>query len=362
MGNINIHNYESFLIDFIEDQLKEELRAELLEFLDNHPDLKAELDSFEMINVPVDQNIIFKPKQELKQKNLALDYHDELLIGYVEETLTSKETQEVEELIANDITIAQNLKLYQLSKCKADPKILFQSKNQIKKYPFYLQTKFYYSVAVAATIALLIGIGSSLLNRDEIIPNEMPYANIIKPSMIKGTHSFITLNMSISELKINRIETTYIEINLNEIDRFIPDPLITLRSNIKQLQQFAFNYKVSIDQVYLLEKSEYYNPEYYEMIAQVQMNSNRVKLGQAIWKGLFGKLAFKKISNKTEQDKSSDGVMFWAITSIGVDHINTLTGSDLKLHRKVNDDGEFSGYSISNKEFESANVLENSPN
>lgn len=362
MGNINIHNYESFLIDFIEDQLTEDVRAELLSFLDNHPELKAELDSFEMINVPIDQNITYKTKQELKQKELSPDYHDELLIGYLEETLTSKEMQEVEELIANDTTIAKNLKLYRISKCKADPNIQFQSKNLIKRHPIYLQSRFYYSVAIAATIALLIGIGSSFLNNGEIISNEKPYANVIKPSMIKGIHSFIAINTSITQLTILKIKTTPIEINLTEIDRFIPDPLITLSSNIKELQNFAFNYKVSIDQIYLLEKSDFYNPEYYEMIAQVQLNSNRVKLGQAIWKGLFGKIAFKKTNSKAELDKSSDGVMFWAITSIGVDHINTLTGSDLKLRRKVNDDGEFTGYSISKKEFESANILKDSPN
>lgn len=363
MGNINIHNYESFLIDFIENQLTEDLRAELLEFLNKYPEIKAELKSFDMIHIPIDENIHFQSKNSLKQSILQKDNYEEKFIGYAEQILSPSEVSEVNTFIAENPSYEKELKLYKLSKCEADRSIRFTSKKQLKKYPFYFQTKFYYSVAIAAGIILLLGIGSVYLNNVQDPKHQNPYADLNKPQALIGTKEFIVLNVSVTQTQFAKLDRKTFEINLSEIDRFRPVPIKNLRTNIKQLQSFAFNYKVRIEQSYLLEKSEFYNPQYYEMLAQVQLSSNKLTVGQAIWKGLFGKIVLKKISSETksETDKSSDGVVFWALTSIGVDHINTLTGSDLKLHRKVNDDGEFSGYTISKKEYETLNTLEDKP-
>lgn len=363
MGNINIHNYESFIIDFIEGQLEGDLRAELLVFLDKHPEIKAEVESFEMIQIPVDENIQFASKDSLKQSAIHDQNYEDKFIEYSEQILSPSEVNDVEEFIANNPSFEKELKLFQLSKCEADKSIQFKSKKQLKKYPFYLQSKFYYSVALAASIALLIGLGIIFLNNRQVNSDGDPFANLNEPKVLSGSKSLLILSVTISQTQLAKIDSKPIEINLSEINRFRPDQISSIRTNIKQLQNFAFNYKARIDQTYLLEKSEFYNPQYYELVAQVQLESNRVKVSQAIWQGFFGKIGFKKTESQSNQDKdkSSDGVVFWALTSIGVDHINTLTGSDLKLHRKVNDEGEFSGYKISNKEYNTLNTLEDNP-
>ena len=55
MSNINRNNYEAFLLDYVEQNLTAELVAELMLFLEQNPDLKAEL---EVLGTGIDLNLI----------------------------------------------------------------------------------------------------------------------------------------------------------------------------------------------------------------------------------------------------------------------------------------------------------------
>ncbi len=66
--NININNYEEWMIDYVEGNLSAGQRREFFEFLSLHPALKSELELFESTKLQPDMNVVFAGKEALKQK------------------------------------------------------------------------------------------------------------------------------------------------------------------------------------------------------------------------------------------------------------------------------------------------------
>ena len=69
MINIDIHNYEEFVLDFMEDNLSSGLREQFIVFINEHPEIKEEMEglSFAVIE---NENVKIKEKQLLKKKRL----------------------------------------------------------------------------------------------------------------------------------------------------------------------------------------------------------------------------------------------------------------------------------------------------
>ncbi|MFN0276812.1 MAG: hypothetical protein ACKVPJ_13780, partial [Chitinophagales bacterium] len=66
--NININNYEELMIDYIEGNLSDEQEKQLLQFIKIHPELKAELEVFELTKLKPDMSIVFANKEMLKKQ------------------------------------------------------------------------------------------------------------------------------------------------------------------------------------------------------------------------------------------------------------------------------------------------------
>jgi len=65
---ITINNYEEWMIDYLEGNLSNVERKQLVEFLEFHPELKAELELFEQTKLQPDTTIVFVNKEALKKK------------------------------------------------------------------------------------------------------------------------------------------------------------------------------------------------------------------------------------------------------------------------------------------------------
>lgn len=65
---ITINNYEEWMIDYIEGNLSNDQRKQLAEFLEFHPELKAELELFEQTKLQPDSEVVFVNKELLRKK------------------------------------------------------------------------------------------------------------------------------------------------------------------------------------------------------------------------------------------------------------------------------------------------------
>ena len=161
---INTNNYEAFFLDYYENRLQPEQTAELLVFLEAHPELKEEFESFEMITLP-DEPVLFYSKNQLKKKELrptsnisSLNY-EQWLVAELENDLSATETDELKQFISNNPAVKLELNL--LKKTKLLPgNILFEDKRSLKRGGLLLifQHEIYKALAIAALLLLFIGI------------------------------------------------------------------------------------------------------------------------------------------------------------------------------------------------------------
>lgn len=164
MEKITTYNYEAFYLDYLEDNLSDKEKSMLFEFLNQHPDLKAELEFDGDIldySLPTDFKTNLKQieKESLKHcdvDEICLNNVDEFMIADIEGQLLSTKTQELEQFIKQH-HLGQTFNTYKATKLKPNLEVVYSNKKELKH-----QTKIIPLLiritAVAALLLLLINV------------------------------------------------------------------------------------------------------------------------------------------------------------------------------------------------------------
>lgn len=175
---ININNYEVYVIDFIDGMLNEIDTANLLIFLDQNPALKEE---FEMlINssnlIPLEHNS-FESSSLLKPTNINVNNYTEKLIAFIENDLSQIEKEVLLSEINRYPELKKEYELFLITKLTPDLKVLFNNKESLIKTPFRIIPLYTKISAIAASFIAVIIIfyfvnnfnsKNQLVNNDEI--------------------------------------------------------------------------------------------------------------------------------------------------------------------------------------------------
>lgn len=154
---INRKNYEQFAIDYIENNLNSEVLLEFEKFLQQNPDIKAEISELQNSFISEKQNIIYDEKFMLKKSPIdELNYIDYLIISDIEDTITQEEKQELNNHINNNSQFLDEYEIY--SKTILPKKdVIFENKSSLKKSNKAFLTTVV-SLAVAASLIIFYGI------------------------------------------------------------------------------------------------------------------------------------------------------------------------------------------------------------
>lgn len=153
---IGLHNYEAFFLDHIEGNLDAAQERELFAFLEEHPELKAELDSYDpdSYREVLEPESIFENKPSLKKK----EFTNEALITYIEGLSDAQSRKEIEALASENSAFNTELTLYKSTILSAE-EIRCPAKSKLKRggVIIYLQSNPAF-LRVAAAILLLVGL------------------------------------------------------------------------------------------------------------------------------------------------------------------------------------------------------------
>ena len=212
--NINKHNYEAYFLDYHEKNLSPIQVAELMLFLNEHPDLKEEFENFQSISFaePID-SISYDEKSELKKNNSALHAgnFEEAAIGLVEGVLSPAGEKELHMFVTKNPKYHTELQLYRKTKLVIDASVIYENKEELKKRK---DRAFVWYYLAAATIAFLIA-GYFLFNsgdggamKQEVATNQQIPTNTnrlpsIKNSIPTNTSSKSLNSSTSSATKIN---------------------------------------------------------------------------------------------------------------------------------------------------------------
>lgn len=109
MGKINIHNYEAFLIDYLDGNLNEDVVAELRAFILANPQLEIDLEDEELPFFTKEESSI-DFKNNLKKTEVFIE--DEELIDYLENNLSEADKKTFEIKLLRDKELALKLQAY----------------------------------------------------------------------------------------------------------------------------------------------------------------------------------------------------------------------------------------------------------
>jgi hypothetical protein len=126
---INIHNYEAFLLDYVEGNLSEADIAELMLFLEANPALEVDLDGIQDITVTPDEILPRTGQFDFlkKPETIDLNQFDELAVKVLEGDATQIEVEQLNELVVSIPSFEKTWKAFQLTKLQA-PAITIENK------------------------------------------------------------------------------------------------------------------------------------------------------------------------------------------------------------------------------------------
>ncbi|MGE5393242.1 MAG: hypothetical protein ACM3P1_00785 [Candidatus Saccharibacteria bacterium] len=175
-------NYESFFLDYLEGTLEETMIDQFLDFLEQHPDLKEELNLFEEIPLP-QEPLVFKDKQALyKTPGRESEAFDRKAVAYMEGDLKEHERCSFEASLERNPKLKQEYALLEKTRLTADTTIHYPDKQKLyRKSATILLIN--WAGRAAAVLILLIGV-YSLLQRggDTRIPVTTEVASVKTPS------------------------------------------------------------------------------------------------------------------------------------------------------------------------------------
>ncbi len=432
---INKNNYEAFFLDYHEGNLSPQQVADVLLFVQNHPELKEELESFENFSIQDYSTITFENKAGLKKEiteanqeeyfikaventlspaekklldnyikqhpHVIVDYHlfqqtklqananivfenkdkmkkvltpqhfsalaeerSEALISLVEGVLSEEEEGLFKKQIAGDVELQKEVALYMQTKLLADTTIVFENKNDLKRKERKVIPLYYYMAAAA--ILLLFGLFFMFNNNkgEQFATNSLP--NFKNQSTIKVQPSSSD-KTNTKEIKDNNIIVP--ELATLAVKKSLPQQLPTKKNKAKQLTNQDIT---SISEINIMESTYNLNEPTNEMDISVPKKENPVADNQSPITSQptlnneeeflsLTEMAVKKFKENTLDEKTLAAekksgrlkkLSGWDLAKAVAKGVSKLTGRDVKVEPKYNDNGDVTAYALGAGSFE----------
>ena len=131
---IDRHNYEEYFILYMDNELSSDDRRMVEAFVQQHPDLKEEMDILLQYKMVPDTDIVFSSKEELMKVNgdtpVTLSNYEEWLSLYMDNELTAEQKNTVEQFLAVNPSVKKEFALLQRTKLQPE-QIVFAHKQSL---------------------------------------------------------------------------------------------------------------------------------------------------------------------------------------------------------------------------------------
>jgi len=338
MIEINLYNYEEYVLDFLEDNLDSFKREAFLLFLKNNPEIKVELEFFNDEKL-VPEPVLFDNKHILKKESIitqsALSNFDELCIAKVEGDLSDHQMILFDELINSNKLKKREFERFKKTIIKSDDTIVFKGKDRLKKKPIGVWRIHYSLVSIAASILIIVGL-FTLLPQTNNVTNSL--ANMAERIEIKKDAQIVNKEVvAVSQVKQEKIEKRN-TLFVNKID---------IKEKITK-RKIEIDEKLELDNI--VEKETFEKLEAKSTFIENNLSGNirlkemiisdkgNYKLKQSGYLSLRSFVA--KTINRNVFNKNKAKIEMFDIAQAGVKGFNRLTGVDMKLERVYDENGK----------------------
>jgi hypothetical protein len=331
---ININNYEVFFLDFFDGNLSPEKKKELFSFLAMHPDLQKEFDDYESITLNKD-NKAFENNNILRKFDLRHPVSEcnfeEYCIAFLEGDLT--ESQRSMFLVFLESTTEKEiiLKTYKKLKLQPEREIVFHDKNQLRKgrsvIPIYWRR-----ISVAASLLLLAGFTYFLIVQN--LPVHDSILSVTEEKEISGSDELPEQLLIIEEKQIDLSEIIHgIEVNIeyNKTEEYAIIHEVEVESDKFALENIPF----IKPQISRISSGEY-------VFASIELSTGDYGVqddADDFVSNLRRNVDELAMAVDTDGVDDSGRISIWDIASLGVNSFGKLTGADVRMEKKRDEEG-----------------------
>jgi len=135
MNNINKNNFEAFLLDYVEGNLSAELRAELLLFIAQHPELDVDLNGItEAVVEP--ENLHLQNKSQFHQVDEAIvEKFQMLAVLVLDQEANAEEKKQYDQLLLQYALLEKHLLKLKKTVSTTEHSIVFPFKDSLYNIP-----------------------------------------------------------------------------------------------------------------------------------------------------------------------------------------------------------------------------------
>jgi len=161
MSMINRHNYEEFFLLYADNELTAQQRTEVEFFVQQNPDLAAELEMFAQVKLQPDQDIVFPGKASLYKTtdvDININNYAEFFYLYIDRELNKTDTEKVERFVLqhpqlqDEFTLLKQTVLQPEAITFGDKSSLYRREERRRVIPVMF-TRFAVAAAVIGVIA-----------------------------------------------------------------------------------------------------------------------------------------------------------------------------------------------------------------
>lgn len=198
--NITRQNYEEYFLLYVDNELNIVQRKAVEAFVEENPDLRAELIMLQDSILPADDEIVFKHKESLLRTSTAPNpvnetNCEEYFILYSDDELTHEQKDQVEQFVYRNPQHQASFELLQQVKLMPDSSVVFPDKYALyrheeeEKKPVIVMR--WWKIAAAAAVLLFIGgmgwyLASDDQAKQEQLANDRKQQRTTEPAQPNG--------------------------------------------------------------------------------------------------------------------------------------------------------------------------------
>lgn len=157
---IDISNYESYLLSYVDNELNDAEKAALEQFLQQHPHIQSELELLKGACVVPDEQIVFDQKAALYRHTPAAsaDAYESMMLSYVDGELPAEETARLKSWLKEHPEAQKEMALLQVVKLEPDTTVVFANKASLYRTSrkTVRMTPYWWGATAAAVLAGLL--------------------------------------------------------------------------------------------------------------------------------------------------------------------------------------------------------------
>ncbi|MBV7528858.1 hypothetical protein [Chitinophaga sp. sic0106] len=157
--DINISNYEAFLLSYIDNELSGEERTALEAFLQQHPAIRQELELLDSIRLEPDEDIVFDHKHALYRGVGSDEQLKTLMLDYIDGELNTAGQLELTSHLQSHPEAAKTLAQFQAAKLDPTEQIVFPDRASLyrtTKTPVRRISPVWWGAAAAVVAGVLV--------------------------------------------------------------------------------------------------------------------------------------------------------------------------------------------------------------